>query len=199
MKRYFVLFCFLIGGFASAQVLNPGDGVRIMFYNIPEKITGDYFLQNDSTVQLPYIGSIVTANRTYESIKNEIFKKYDSLYKDPELTIQPLYKINILGEIKTPGYYYITGYEKLAGIFAMAGGETSDADVENTYIIRDNKEIKLGKGGTIANGNTIGEYGLESGDRIFVPHKWWVGARNTAVIISGAAVLVTLVGILLKK
>jgi protein involved in polysaccharide export with SLBB domain len=199
MKKCFILLYILLNGIAFAQMLNPGDGVRIMFYNIPEKITGDYYIQIDSTLQLPYIGNLNTAARSYESIKNEIFRKYDSLYKNPELTIQPLYKINILGEVKTPGFYYITGYEKLAGIFAMAGGETSDADVEGIYIIRGSQEIKIGKKGTAANGGTIGEYGLQSGDRIYVPSRWWVGARNTAVVISGAAVLVTLIGILIKK
>lgn len=199
MKKCFIVLYVLLSGITFAQMLNPGDGVRIMFYNIQEKITGDYFIQIDSTLQLPYIGNISCSGRTYDAIKNEIFRKYDSLYKEPELTIQPLYKINILGEVKTPGYYYITGYEKLAGIFAMAGGETTDADVEGIYIIRENQEIKIGKKGTAANGGTIGEYGLQSGDRIYVPYRWWVGARNVAVVISGAAVLVTLIGILIKK
>ncbi len=38
-----------------AQYLNPGDGVRIAFFNISDKISGDYFIQQDGNLQLPYL------------------------------------------------------------------------------------------------------------------------------------------------
>ncbi|MGE5437117.1 MAG: polysaccharide biosynthesis/export family protein [Syntrophothermus sp.] len=198
MKKILVLMIILFSGymFSQKQDLNPGDGFRVTFYNIPEKISGDYYIQLDGTVQFPYLGVVPVQNRTFESLKSEIFNKYDSLYKDPELTIQPLYKINILGEVRTPGFYYTTGVEKLSGLVALAGGETSDADIEDTYVIRDGKEISIADNAIITNG---GDLNLQSGDRIIVPRRWWVGARNTAVIVSGAAVLVTLISIFARK
>jgi len=107
-----ILLFFVSNFITQAQYLNPGDGVRIAFFNITDKISGDYYIQQDGNLQLPYLGLISTLNRTYPAIEAEIVKKYDSLYVKPELTVQPLYKINILGEVKAPGYYYVTDGEK---------------------------------------------------------------------------------------
>jgi protein involved in polysaccharide export with SLBB domain len=180
----------------NSQVLNPGDGIRVIFFNITEEISGDYFIQQNGAIQLPYLGLIPTAGRDFQDIKTNVMNKYDSLYRDPELTIQPLFRINILGEVRNPGYYVVTDVEKLSGIIALAGGETADADLDDIYLVRNNEEIEVGANGVF---NIDGrDLQLESGDRIYVPRRWWVGARNTAVIVSGLAVLVTIVSLFVK-
>lgn len=175
----------------KAQYLNPGDGVRISFFNISDKISGDYFIQQDGHIQLPYVGLIATDNKPYNEIKADIISRFDSLYRNPELTVQPLFKINILGEVKEPGYYYVTDVEKLTGIFALAGGITSDANLDDVYIIRGDKEINLDAQRLIESGTTMGDIGLQSGDRIFVPKTWWANARSVTIILSVVSVLVT--------
>ncbi|MGE5402456.1 MAG: polysaccharide biosynthesis/export family protein [Ignavibacteriales bacterium] len=202
MQRKFVIILglILLGiQSLSAQNLHPGDGVRIAFYNITDQISGDYFIQQNGTLQLPFIGTLKTENVDYENLRSEIVSKYDSLYKRPELIIRPLYRINILGEVKTPGSYYVTGVEKLSDLIAQAGGETGDANLDNIYIVRQDKEIKVDASQIIEQGNKRTDINLISGDRIYVPKKWWVGVRNTAIIVSGAAVLVTLVSLFIKK
>ena len=182
----------------KAQYLNPGDGVRITFFNISDKISGDYYIQQDGNLQLPYLGLVPTSSRPYTAIKAEIVEKYDSLYLNPELTVQPLYKINILGEVRTPGYYYVTDVEKLTGIFALAGGTTGDANLDNIYIIRDDKEIELDAQKLIERGSTMGDIGLQSGDRIFVPKSWWANATGITIILSVVSVLVTIAILIFK-
>ncbi|MGD9489722.1 MAG: polysaccharide biosynthesis/export family protein [Calditrichaceae bacterium] len=193
-----VLLSFLINETANSQGVNPGDGVRVTFFNISDAISGDYFVQQDGNMQLPYIGLVSVQNRDFSTIRHEIIAKYDSLYRNPELTVQPLYKINVLGEVRNPGLYYVTGIEKLTDLIAMAGGETSDTNLNGLYIIRDNKEIKVNAKSIIEKGDKVSDIGLRSGDRVFVPRKWWVGARNAAVIISAAAVLVTLASLFIR-
>ncbi len=186
-----VLLITCVTPFIKAQYLNPGDGVRITFLNIEDKISGDYYIQQDGNLQLPYIGLIATVNRPYGEIKTEITTKYDSLYKDPELTVQPLFKINILGEVKAPGYYYVTDVEKLTGIFALAGGVSSDANLDDVYIIRGDKEIALDAQRLIESGSTVSDIGLQTGDRIYVPKTWWANAGSITIIISIITALVT--------
>ena len=195
-----VVLLMLINTFTSkAQYLNPGDGVRIAFFNISDQISGDYYIQQDGKIQLPYAGLITTTNKPYNEIKAEIVSKYDSLYKNPELTVQPLFKINILGEVRSPGYYYVTDVEKMTGIFALAGGITSDGDLDNVYIIRDDKEIELDAQNLIERGSTMSDIGLQSGDRIFVPRTWWANARSVTIIVSVVSALVTIAVLFIKK
>lgn len=126
MKKlvYVFLFLCIISPNILSQNLNPGDGVRITFLNINDQITGDYFVQQDGNIQLPYIGLVKSTNIDYKDIRNTIFAKYSDLYKNSALTIQPLFRINILGEVRSPGYYYVTDIEALTGMLALTGGVT---------------------------------------------------------------------------
>lgn len=201
MKKV-LLILILTEIFASgnhAQILNPGDGVRIIFLNITDQISGDYFIQQDGNLQLPFIGIVKTTNIDYKIIRQTIFNKYSELYKDPALTIQPLIRINIMGEVRTPGYYYVTDIEKMTGILALAGGVTGAAATDDIYIIRNDQEIQLKKSEVIEKGNTAADLGLQSGDRIFIPRSFWADAGQYGLILSGLAVLVTLVSLLIRR
>lgn len=180
-----------------AQKLNPGDGVRITFLNITDQISGDYNIQQDGNIQLPFIGLIKTTNIDFKEFKKNISQKYSELYKDPELTIQPLLKINILGEVRTPGYYYVTDIENMTGILALAGGVTGSAASGEIYIIRDNEEILLDAYELMEANKTANDIGLQSGDRIFVPRSFWADAGQYSIILSGLAVLTTLLVVVL--
>jgi len=200
MKNLFIVFVALILFNTSSftQILNPGDGVRIIFYNINDNISGDYYIQQDGLLQLPFIGNIDTRNRDFKFIKNQIVTKYDSLYKNPELTVQPLLRINILGEVRNPGYYYVTDVEKITGILALAGGVTGSAASKEIYILRGEEEIELNVSELTAKGNTAADFGLRSGDRIFVPRSFWADASQYAIIFSGIAVLSTVIALLIR-
>jgi len=200
MKKILIIlfFAYLNTVNIDAQTLNPGDGVRITFLNITDQITGDYFIQQDGNIQLPFIGLVKTTGIDYSQIKKTIFTKYSDLYKDPALTIQPLLKINILGEVRTPGYYYVTDIEKMSGILALAGGVTGAAATDEIYIIRDGQEIELSKSEVIERGNIAADIGLKSGDRIFISRSFWADAGQYGLILSGLAVLATLLSIVLR-
>lgn len=201
MKNFlFVLttLLFIVNTESFGQILNPGDGVRIIFYNINDKISGDYYIQQDGLLQLPFIGNIDTRNKDFKFIKNQIVTKYDSLYKNPELTVQPLLRINILGEVRNPGYYYVTDVEKISGILALAGGVTGAAASKEIYILRGEEEIELNVSELTAKGNTAADFGLRSGDRIFVPRSFWADASQYAIIFSGIAVLSTVIALLIR-
>lgn len=201
MKKTLIIMI-LLGTFFPAlfaQQLSPGDGVRITFLNITDQITGDYFIQQDGNLQLPFIGIVKTTNIDFKNIKQDIYNKYSELYKDPALTIQLLLKINILGEVKNPGYYYVTDIEKMLGILALAGGVTGAAATDDIFIIRGGQEIQLKKSEVIEKGNTAADLGLQSGDRIFIPRSFWADAGQYGLILSGIAVIATLVSILLRN
>lgn len=186
MKKliYFVIIFVLTAGIKSqAQTLLPGDGIKIIFYNISDSISGEYFIQDNGNVSLPYLGQIAAANRSIDSIRTEIYAKYSKLYKNPEITVLPLIKINILGEVRNPGFYYVTGVEKLSDLIAKAGGTNVEADLSNIYITRKDKEFEINGQKIIEKGSKLNDIGLQSGDQIYISRKWLNGS-NTTIIIS---------------
>ena len=180
-----------------AQNLQPGDGIRLSFYNITEVISGDYFIQQERLLQLPYIGIIRTENKEFSLIKSEIEAKYDSLYRGVEVILLPLYRISVLGEVRTPGVYYVTGVEKLLDVLAMAGGETADSDMSEIYVERKDKEFVFDAEKLIEEEGQERDFYLISGDRVFVSRKWG-SSSNTALIISGAGLLIALMALFVK-
>ena len=181
-----------------AQELNPGDGVRITFLDIKDNISGDYFIQSNGYIQLPFIGILNTNNRDFKDIKAQIEFRYDSLYRDPVLTVNALFRINVLGEVTNPGFYFITEMEKFTAILALAGGTTGSADLESIYLIRNNQEINLDVKTILAEGSTATDFGLQTGDQIYVPRTWWADAGGLTIMLTAATVLITIIAIFLR-
>ena len=181
-----------------AQELNPGDGVRITFLDINDDISGDYFIQSNGYIQLPFIGLINTTNRDFKDFKAQIEFRYDSLYRQPVLTVNALFRINVLGEVTNPGFYFITEMEKFTAILALAGGTTGSADLESIYLIRNNQEINLDVRTIIKEGSSATDFGLQSGDQIYVPRTWWADAGGLTIILTAATVLITIIAIFLR-
>ncbi|MCO6446798.1 MAG: polysaccharide biosynthesis/export family protein [Ignavibacterium album] len=194
-KVLFVLFISLnlfssINSFA--QKINPGDGVRVAFLDISDVITGDYYIQPNGLLNLPQIGIINTTNKNFSEIKSIIESRYDSLYKNPHLSINALFRINILGEIENPGFYFVSDSEKFTAILAFAGGPTETADLSNILLIRDFESIEIDVEEIIQKGRNASDFGLQSGDQIYIPRRWW--ADNSGVvttIISIVALAIT--------
>jgi protein involved in polysaccharide export with SLBB domain len=190
---YFIILLFITLNIKSySQTLRPGDGLKLIFFNITDSISGDYYIQDDGTISLPYLGKIVAAGVNTDSLKTEIYSKYSSLYKNPELTILPLIRVNIFGEVKTPGFYYVTGTDKLSDLIAKAGGTTTEADLSDIVITRNGKEIQINGNKVIESGSKLDDIGLQSGDQIDVTRKWFSGTTST-IIISAVGIVASLI------
>ena len=188
----FTTFTVFISLNSYAQKINPGDGIRLSFLDQEDVTTGDYYIQPNGLVNLPVIGVINTTNKDFKEIRAEIEFCYDSLYKDPHLSVNALFRINILGEVATPGFYYVADSEKFTAILAFAGGTTADADLENIKLIRNFKQIDIDVETIIQEGNTATDFGLQSGDQIFVPRNWWAdNYRWITILLSVTALLIT--------
>ena len=198
---HYVLFFIIISIVynLNAQHLKPGDGVRIIFLDITDPISGDYYVQPDGKIQLPFIGIVNSANKKFSEFKKEIYAKYDSLYRKPELTILSLYKVNILGEVQKPGYYFVTEEQRFTSILALAGGSTGSADLDNVYIIREDKEIKLDVETIMQEGDSAINFGLQSGDQIYVPRSFWADPGRFTWIFTAIATVVTVVAIFIAN
>jgi polysaccharide export outer membrane protein len=202
MKNIFLVISLLILSLINlnAQIFEPGDGVRIKFYNInQDDISGDFYTQQNGELQLPYIGQISTMDKDYNLVISEIKSKYNELYTGVELIVLPLYRVSVLGEVRNPGVYYVTGVEKLLDVIALAGGETADSDMSEIYVERKNKEFVFDAEKLIEENGEDGiqDFYLKSGDRVFVSRKWGT-SRNTAMMISAAGLLVAIVALIAR-
>lgn len=183
-----------------AQEINPGDGVRISFLDIEDVITGDYYIQPNGLLALPQIGIISTSNRDFKEIKSEIEAGYDTLFKDPHLSVNALFRINVLGAVRSPGFYYVSDYEKFTAILAFAGGTTVGADLQDIKLIRNFEAIDVDVETIIQEGSSAIDFGLQSGDQVFVPRDWWTdNGTFVAFLFSITALALTIYAIFIQN
>lgn len=195
----FATLCIFISLNSFAQGINPGDGVRIS-YNIGDVITGDYYIQPNGLLNLPYIGIVDTKNKDFRKIKSEIESRYTALYKNPDLSVNALFRVNILGEVRNPGFYHVSDYEKFTAILSFAGGTTADADLGNIKLIRNSEALELDVETIVQKGSTVLDLGLQSGDQIYVPRRWWSDHSGVVtVIISVVALALTTYAVFFQK
>lgn len=175
-----------LNGFS--QQLSPGDKIKLTAFNITDAISGEYFVQEDSTVYLPYLESVDTRDRSTDELRREILEKYRVIYADLELHIQLLYKVNVLGEINKPGLYYVSGTERVTDILAMAGGITNEANLKKILLIQDDNKTRINGKRILKDGLSAADIRLRSGDKIYVNRKL-IGTRGVTVVISSLALM----------
>jgi len=171
-----------------SQNLNPGDKIKLTVYNVSDVLSEEYFVQEDGTIHLPYIGAVNTKDNPSQKIRAEIRERYKVLYQELELHIQLLYKVNILGEVNNPGIYYVTGAERISDVLAIAGGETRDANLKKIILTRDNGSRTINAKKILQDGKQISDLHLQSGDKIYVKKKF-INTRSITVTISALALL----------
>lgn len=181
---------------AIGQILEPGDGIRISFYNINDPVAGDFFIEKDGNVHLPYIGFVNTVDKEFEEVRTKVIDSYTKLYKEPEINIIPLLRVHIIGEVSNPGVYYLTGVEKLSDLIALTGGEKSYSDIDHIVLIRDGQALQIDIEAFLEGDENLSNIGIESGDEIYIPKTWWEGAGKVSIIVSGVAVIVAIAGLL---
>ena len=196
--KIFTVLIFLMTGLNYSQILKPGDGIKISFYNIDEQIKGDYFVQDNGRIHLPYIGTIKAQSREFAELQSSIISEYSKIYKNPEITIQPLIRVDIIGEVGKPGVYYLTGFETITDLISLAGGESNDSNIENVMILRNGSQLDIDLDSFLSGDNNLTDIGIESGDKVYLPRTWWVRARDISVVATGIAAIVAIAGLFSK-
>lgn len=178
------IFLFLLAG----NLLAPGDKIRIYLW--PDTmISGEYRVQEDGSCYLPILGKVTVEGKEHEKLRAELEEAYGAYYQNPQLTLEPLYRVYVTGEVFGPREYYITGSETIMEIVAMAGGPTPSGDMGRTQLIKKKTSSRVDLNAAMKNGQTAVDAGIESGDIIYVPRTFlakWGGWPTIFSIVATA-------------
>jgi polysaccharide biosynthesis/export protein len=119
-------------GYSSGTSQNFGDPTS-------QYING-YRVAQDSTISLPILGKINFGGLSLEEAKEKLRIRAEEFLREPTVEVKFLnYRVNLSGEIRTPGVYY--NYEGSLSIYdaiSMANGITDFADLRSVVIKRQN-------------------------------------------------------------
>lgn len=120
-------------------VVGPQDVLTITSYDQAD-LTGKFSVEADGTFTYPMIGRFKAGGLTLQQIekglKNEL--KTEGYFVNPQLTVSvdqyKSQKVYIVGEVRTPGAYALSGNMSLVEILARAGSTLPSASGEAVIV-----------------------------------------------------------------
>lgn len=158
-------------------LLRPGDALRVQVQDEPSW-SGDFEIGQDGTVLLRPLGLVPVAGRPFPQVKDELLQAFQRELVNAAVTITPLVRIAVLGEVQRPGLIPVDPTLSLADVVAAAGGITPLGDRNKVRLVRDGRAISA----RLDPESDTRRLSLRSGDQIFVDRRsWW--AQNSPVIL----------------
>lgn len=171
------------GGAGVSQAgyqVGPGDVIKVQIYNEAD-LSGSYPVGETGGIDLPLVGIYTVAGQDVEEIARgltEVLEK--DFLVDPQVSVQvetfASRKVKVMGAVRKPGVFPLTGEDTLLDVLAAAGGvvtERSSAEVQVKRARTGELEpliIKLDDLMSRGEGNIE----LRAGDTVYVPEGVFV-------------------------
>jgi polysaccharide export outer membrane protein len=154
----------------SVGFLRAGDAVRIAVFRDKE-LTGEYLIDSRGQLQIPGLGVIQAAGLDPDQLKTSIRRALIQLgTTDPQISVQPLVRVSVLGEVRAPALYPVDPGISLIQLLTIAGGPTPNANLRKTRVVREGRVFEVDLESALT-GSAAGRVVLYSNDVVVVPKK----------------------------
>lgn len=119
-----------VGSLTDAPII-PGETVHVLVFDAPDfSIIGQ--VSDGGDIAVPMAGTVHVAGLNSQTAGQAIAERLRSmdLVTSPQVAVTvdtQAMGITVLGEVRSPGIYELTGKSMLSDLLAMAGGVTSDS------------------------------------------------------------------------
>lgn len=175
----------------SAGILRAGDVLRITIWP-DSSLSGEYPIEETGFAYFPGLGAMTVSGRSIADIRQELREQYARFMSTPVVTVTPLFRVSVLGEVRRPGLYPVDPTHTVFDVISLAGGLTDAADADDVRLLRSGSVIDLDAQSTLEGGGDALALGLRSGDRIVVPRRRRFGMSQALTVLQLVAVVLTL-------
>lgn len=178
---------------SADYLVGAGDSLFINIDGRPElgspilagsKLQGSR-VDGQGRIRLPLIGSIAVAGLSLEQIQQRLAEAFSVYLKQPWVVVEVAeYRsqpINLLGQFRTPGTYYLDHPLTLIQGVALGGGLLDSANLRSARLLRGERTQPVDIYQLLTSGNPQQNVWLQPGDTIYVPDD-----RNQNVFVFGA-------------
>lgn len=149
-------------------------GERIVLSVEGEPQLSDTFrVEPGPRLALPVVGDISLRGVLRVELEPYLRRELGRFVRDPVVRARSLIPLSILGEVPRPGYYNFPPEYPLTDVLMAAGGPTMNARLPSVRIERG--EARVWEGAVLRQaleaGRTLGELGVQAGDRVVVPRR----------------------------
>jgi polysaccharide biosynthesis/export protein len=144
MKTIRLFLCLLLGGALlfgqqppaadHEYVLGPDDGLAVNVVDLAEldqKALGVVRVDHEGNIHLPLTGRIKASGLTVEQLEKQIASRLSGIMNNPEVSVSIAeyrnHPVSVLGAVRNPGVYQVSGHKTLFEVLSLAGGLSPDA------------------------------------------------------------------------
>lgn len=144
--------------------LNPGDQIRIIVWRKPE-FSGDFPISANGTITHPLYREVQVTGVPLSVVEDRLRTFLTRYETTPQFVIQPLVRIILGGEVRSPNIYSVPPETTIAQAIALAGGATERGEMRQVRVVRDRQDIKMD---VSKPDSDAGILQIRSGDQILV-------------------------------
>lgn len=178
-----VLFLLIFGQLVQAREyrLDSGDVLSIVIWG---QVNQNYSVTVgvDGSFELPLIGKVTAKNKTISELAEELKQLFSIYIKEPNVIVSVTrarnVRIQLVGNVRTPGLYTVAAETTLSQVLALAGGITPRGDAAAVKIQHTSGESLTVDLTPLLTGTGANDMYLEDGDIVIVP----LGIISVAVI-----------------
>jgi polysaccharide export outer membrane protein len=120
-----------LGPGKGSYVIGPQDVLLVTVWDQPD-LSGKFTVETDGSFTFPLIGRLAASGLTLRDLEAELRKRLaDGYFKAPQVSVAVeqyrSQRIFVIGEVRSPGAYQLTGDMTLIEALARAGSTTTEA------------------------------------------------------------------------
>lgn len=117
--------------------IGVADVINVTVFGEPDASRSNATVDNDGTIDMPYIGRVKVAGQTARAVEKEIRDRLAEKYLlNPSVSVEVVkYRsksVSVQGQVHAPGQYILEGNVSITGVLDKAGSMTFDA---GSYVI----------------------------------------------------------------
>jgi polysaccharide export outer membrane protein len=181
-------------------VVGPADVLRITVFSEPQ-LSGAFRIDNDGEFSYPFLGRVKASGLSVAGVASAVRDGLAKGYlRDPQVTVEVevfrSQSVFVMGEVRTPGKYILSGSLTLLDVLVQAGSLNSEAGDE-VLVLRPkvasttapalpeqrDAEVTRISLRDIASGKMSRNVSIRDGDTVFVPkveHVFVIGLVRSA-------------------
>ncbi|MEP6618266.1 MAG: SLBB domain-containing protein [bacterium] len=127
-------------------------------------------LRAGKLLPLPQMGEVPLDGVLRSELSGKVSSHIAKFLNDSSVRVTPLVRLAVLGQVRTPGYYWSQADVLLSEVVMKAGGPLANADVGNMLIRRDGKVLWNAQDTrtALSDGLTVDRLHLRAGDELYV-------------------------------
>ena len=166
-------------GNAVEYVIGNGDVLEVKVWQ-NQDLDGDVIVRPDGMISFPLVGDMRTSGLTIRQFREALMAALKDYIRFPQVSVSIKSiggrRVIVLGEVRNPGIYAVTGEKTVLEAVGLAGGFTEHAVSSSIMLVRGGPEKpvprRLNLARVLKRADIRDNLEIEPGDIVYVPRKF---------------------------